>query len=241
MVINKYFDKIYVLNLSKRKDRLADMAKRLIYLNIDYQLYDAVDGYMLDDIYSSYKQSKINTYISNSSYLACALSHLSIYNNAKNNGYEKILILEDDILFHKNFNKKFDSLLLPDDFDLLYLSFIPITEDFAYWDYSLARNFVHNEKKEHNLIYANNLWSLMAYGISKKTYEKVLLDYKENFSYELDRYFVNKIQPMNNSYAITPQLIIGYDDYSDNTNRIENSIYVKSLDCSLGGNHGNYI
>jgi GR25 family glycosyltransferase involved in LPS biosynthesis len=48
-------------------------------------------------------------------------SFISILEHAKQNKYNRILFLEDDVLFHKNFNALFQSLELPSAWKLLYL------------------------------------------------------------------------------------------------------------------------
>ena len=54
--------------------------------------------------------------------------------------------------------------------------------------------------------------------------------YKNEIFMELDRYFVNIIQPQQNSYGIIPQLFCLDNEYSDNTKRFDNDLLRKSVD-----------
>ena len=49
-MINSYFDKIYLLNLFKRKDRLVSSKDRLDKLNIKYEVFNGTDGYVLNKV-----------------------------------------------------------------------------------------------------------------------------------------------------------------------------------------------
>lgn len=53
--------------------------------------------------------------------LGCVLSHLWCLNQAVKNGHERILILEDDVLFHKEFVRRFESLLVEPSTEVLML------------------------------------------------------------------------------------------------------------------------
>lgn len=61
--------------------------------------------------------------IVNSAQLGCLLSHVSVLNDALENKYEKIMILEDDNYYHKNFNNIIPKYL-NNKWDLLYLGAI---------------------------------------------------------------------------------------------------------------------
>ena len=54
--------------------------------------------------------------------------------------------------------------------------------------------------------------------------------YDKDFPMEIDRYFVNHIQPRGNTYAITPQLFAADDGQSDNSGIIETGMLERSID-----------
>ena len=221
MNINFYFDKIYVLNLYKRDTRKLDISNRLSKIGIKYDIFNGVDGSSLKYLYKKLESQ----FFSNPNYLGCSLSHLSIYNDALEKGYRKILIIEDDVLVNKNLHHIFESLNLPEWKDLLYLGYIPLSDDMSMWDYSIISNYI-----EKGIFIPRNLWGLYSYGISNSLMESVINDYNECFPMEIDRYFVKYIQPRNSSIALSPQLFCCQDIYSDNMSQFQINMKERSID-----------
>jgi GR25 family glycosyltransferase involved in LPS biosynthesis len=220
--MNNYFDKIYLLNLRKRKDRLIRSSQKLNIFNIDFEIFHGVDGTILKNIWEKID----NTYFSNPNYLACAISHLSIYQDAVDSGYKRVLIIEDDNLINKNFESLFRDI--PDWNDLFYLGYIPLNDDCTMWDYTWgiqSYNMVAN-----NFFRPKNLWGLFAYGISYNLMSELLDVYNNKFPMELDRYFVNEIQPRGGSIAIAPQLFCCDEVHSDNLGFTPPNMIQKSID-----------
>lgn len=107
MSINKpalaeFFEKIYIINLESRQDRRDEMQVELqkIGLSITHpnvQLFTAV-------------RPKEKGEWPNIGARGCFMSHFLVLKDAESNGYEHILILEDDINFVKDFNAKFNEV-----------------------------------------------------------------------------------------------------------------------------------
>jgi GR25 family glycosyltransferase involved in LPS biosynthesis len=102
MRINDYFDKVVVINLDKRTDRLEKITKQLDDLGITFERFSAIDG-----------TGKVPM-------LAGKDSHIQVW---KDNLGKKILVLEDDAFFVDNFQERFDEVIqtLPEDWDVFYL------------------------------------------------------------------------------------------------------------------------
>jgi hypothetical protein len=228
MSLNKYFDKIYVLNLHKRKYRLSSIESKLKRFGILYDVFGATDGSTMKSIWEKFN----NPYFTSPNYLACAVSHLSIYQDAIENSYERILILEDDVLLNNNINILFEQSNIPDWSDLLYLGYIPLSDDQTMWNYSV----VNVSPQFQNGLFIpksfspKNLWGLFSYGITKNLMIEILNVYKNSFPMEIDRYFVNNIQPRGKSIAISPQLFCCQDIYSDNMGSMQYDMKIRSID-----------
>jgi GR25 family glycosyltransferase involved in LPS biosynthesis len=225
--MNDYFDNVYLLNLHKRIDRLILSEKKLEFVDLDYEVFGATDGSVMNFIWKSF--SKENAYFKNSNYLGCAISHLSIYKDAIEKGYEKVLIIEDDNRYHRNLLKKFKEIkeFVPRNWnELLYLGYIPLSDDCLKWDYGVFSNNYINEK----VFVAKNLWGLYGYAIHANLMVELLEVYDKKFPMELDRYFVNEIQPRNKSYGVSPQLFCAEDGFSDNSKKVEISMMERSVD-----------
>ncbi len=158
--INSCFDKIYVMNLDRRPDRLENVKSRLEAHNINASRFPAIDGYAepYKSQYESYNNSSLQhlpdgvepvktfkeKYLGYQHYitrihfmenylkkkavqspgaLGYALTYVSILNKAIQNNYQRILIFDDDVIFHKNFNHEFRlrMRMLPDDWKLIML------------------------------------------------------------------------------------------------------------------------
>ncbi len=104
MKVNDFFDKVIVINLDRRTDRMEKLAPQLEKLDIQYKRFSAVDGKKLD----------IDPVV------AGLRSHLQVM---KQIAGQRVLILEDDALFVDDFNEKFEKVMqtLPEDWDIFYL------------------------------------------------------------------------------------------------------------------------
>jgi GR25 family glycosyltransferase involved in LPS biosynthesis len=104
MKVNDFFDKVIVINLDRRTDRMDKLAPQLEKLDIQYKRFSAVDGKKLD----------IDPIV------AGLQSHLQVM---KQIAGQRVLILEDDAQFVENFNEKFEKVMqtLPEDWDIFYL------------------------------------------------------------------------------------------------------------------------
>lgn len=141
LTINEFFDRVVVLNLDRRPDRLATITRRLEALDIEFQRVSAIDGQSEDIIaaYARYVASVIefppsqiqssreyyqggHSMAEQARYLqakskapairsagawAYLLSYRAILASALADGVERLLVLDDDCKFHKNFRSIF--------------------------------------------------------------------------------------------------------------------------------------
>lgn len=107
MRLNDYFDRVAVINLDRRTDRLISFESQAKDLGIDFARYSAVDAQALDI----------------SAMTACRQSHHKVLTDAAADGVRRLLVLEDDAEFRENFNEDFARLVsvLPDDWQMFYL------------------------------------------------------------------------------------------------------------------------
>ncbi len=104
MKVNDFFDKVIVINLDRRTDRMDKLVPQLQKLDIQYKRFSAVDAKKLD----------IDPIV------AGLQSHIQVM---KQIAGQRVLILEDDALFVDDFNEKFEKVMqtLPEDWDIFYL------------------------------------------------------------------------------------------------------------------------
>ena len=223
--MNDYFDKIYVLSLKRNVDRRALVTERLNKVGIDFEFFDACDGQVINHLWKKLDNSHFTT----QNYVACSISHLSIYNDALSRGFKRILILEDDIKPHKNIQEVFSTIKnqINDDYDLLYLGWIPLTDDCSMWSY----NVIDDRFLTPNTIHSKNLWGLYAYSPSVSLMREMVDLYNESFPMEIDRYFVTQVQQQRKSVAIWPQIVCHDIMVSNNNGWVDHQSLKKSIDA----------
>jgi GR25 family glycosyltransferase involved in LPS biosynthesis len=135
MTLNYYFDHIYVLNLDRRPDRLQRMMTELRNNGIfNWTRFKAIDGSLPPhyDEWQNYRRQRMTIQekmkyqrkaIASAGSWAILKSMYLMLKEAIEKGYKTILVLQDDLLFHKNFVDEFMKLpeTVPKNWKLLYL------------------------------------------------------------------------------------------------------------------------
>lgn len=104
MSLNKIFEKIYVINLKRRRDRRVLCSQKLEKMGIIFQYIDGVDGSdSRYDTLCSMILKKKDTWIKSRGAIGLLMTYKVIMEDALEKKYNNILILEDDINFHKQF------------------------------------------------------------------------------------------------------------------------------------------
>lgn len=120
MKINDFFDKVFVLNLERRPDRLEDFRKKAEKIGLEYEVFKSVDGRSIDrfglvegktlKLESNEFYSGINDYFFGQ--LGCLLSHLNVLKYCRDNNINNVLILEDDVAFSDELDSRFEKFTL---------------------------------------------------------------------------------------------------------------------------------
>jgi Glycosyltransferase involved in LPS biosynthesis len=169
-ILNSYFDKILVITLDRATDRHQEIKEQLKGLNFEFfygvdkynfTLEETIKNNVYDDVQSR-KQDLCKNGMSLGS-IACSWSHLNVYKEVLEKGYEKVLIFEDDAKVIKENIKYLNDIIsqLPNNWELLYLGYIKNT------------NFGFPEKIK-NLFY--QIYSALGFGFYSRQ------EYKNYFS-----------------------------------------------------------
>lgn len=129
--LHRAFDRIFVITLERATGRQQRVRERLagldyrFHLGMDKRLLDparrAAEGYDEEADRRAARRSRIMS----QGELACAISHLQLYRAAVEQGWERVLVFEDDVL------PRYDDLpllpaaleQLPEDWELAYLGY----------------------------------------------------------------------------------------------------------------------
>ena len=128
LFINKFFDRIFIINLWDKKDRFSKVSRVFKRNGVKYERYEAVDGRkneLTDEEKRKELEKKYDIKIKKSiksTVASLVIGTLDILEMQIMNKWEHILICEDDVVF-KNIDEKFRSGVsdLPKRWDLLYL------------------------------------------------------------------------------------------------------------------------
>ncbi len=187
ITINDFFDKVYCINLDERVDRWGDVQQEFKKLNIDNVIrFSAVKN--------------------NDGALGCRDSHLGVIKDAKEKGYDKILVFEDDIsVLTENINRIESTLT-----DLGSIS----------WElFYLGATVEPNIGKltpfgDGNLVKTNFAYTTHAYGIHSSIFDLVLSEAPKHRI--IDVYYCHQItQKRKKSFIINPMVCLQKNTYSD--------------------------
>jgi len=156
MKLNEFFDRVALINLDRRTDRLSRFVSQATSLGIEFVRYSAVDAEACGI----------------TGQRACAASHRQVIADAVADGVERLFIFEDDAGFDAEFSAKFDhiSKVVPDDWQMLYL---------GSWPYSIIDVGIEGLKKTQGNILTH------AYGAKREIFDR-LIKCSLNTAYPID-------------------------------------------------------
>ncbi len=247
--INQYFDKVYVLNLEKRIDRKMEMFQKLGRLNIKAEFVRAVNGYDFQNQleYETYLRQPLGTggtlrelilnrkLIENSGAWGCLKSYLFILEDAQKNGYNRILCLEDDAIFYKNFESRFKDAIqkIPNNWKLLYLG-----ASQRLWEIPRGLSYLDKSKlsidPNEPFYYPKITFGTFAFGIHHSVFDMMLQEIRKMI-YPIDNRPVQIVAEKypEQCFVITPNLIIADVTDSDIRGKRSQSELAEKLKWNL--------
>ena len=171
-------DKVYVINLKHRDDRLKKMDKMLNNIRgkfSQYERIEATNGKLIDEEEKNNLLSLKSRRLFNNptsfkdikslGAIGCYQSHVGLWQLASSRGEKNIIILEDDIILRIDMNKIDEYIKTrPDDYDICYLDWYGL---YGY-DNTKEYNSHWNKNNQDEISYTS------AYMISEKGINKLL-------------------------------------------------------------------
>jgi GR25 family glycosyltransferase involved in LPS biosynthesis len=186
--LNDIFERIVVINLDRRPDRLAEFDEQAKKVGLKYERHSAFDAEGIVDNRGRPMRGIV----------ACTKSHYDVLTKAMDDGIERLFIFEDDANFVDDYNEKFEKIW---------------TEVPADWDIFYAGLWLHQFKQfSENLVRPIDSYSAHAYGIDRKAMETVhrQLSGKDIIDIELAQLH-NRLQ----AFCPKPALVYQRPSYSD--------------------------
>ena len=131
--LHQYFDKIFIVTVPRFTERHKQVQQHLQGLPFDFfwgadKLQLNYDDAKINEIYDEEKAKQLQRQgkALNLGELACSLTHRMVYEEMIKNNWQKVLILEDDVLpLHDNLSKLPDAIKeLPANWELVYLGYL---------------------------------------------------------------------------------------------------------------------
>lgn len=214
-ILNEYFDKIYCINLDRRSDRWAECVQIFKNLKLQVERFSACDGQLIETGFGKLYNGE----------LGGTISHTKLIKKIKDENFDKVLILEDDVEFCNNFIPLIEETLnkLPEDWDIFFLGgnhtggYSKINEKIGrvYKTFALHAYAVRNKCLD--TIYENMIRFVgNTLCCNKQITPSVAADY-----------YLSKLQPHLNCYSAFPNLAWQRESFSDLQQDIMNYDFLK--------------
>ena len=218
--ILEFVDKIFIINLDERTDRIKKAIKELKSFNVQFDKIERFSGIvpkLVDIDKNIYKNFRVDLGKNVESYIigatGCKLSHLEVIKIAQERGYENVLIFEDDFY-------------MTDDFLMNLNDFIKKVKDLPRWDVLyLGGNNKSQEisnycipTKFDKVFRCKNVKCLHSYIVNRRLFPKVIEDLK-TYGGEVDNYYMEILQPEYNAYIYNPILVKQEPSFSNIVNK----------------------
>ena len=227
-MFNDHFDKVFCLNLPIREDRKERMYSLFEKYNLDVEFFSAVRGFAIP-----YVHSLVSDRFSAAGYVGTLISYLNLFDYALNKGYERICVIEDDVMVHKNIHSIADTYIprLPENTDMAYFSYIPLNDDHSMWNYNMINDKFIDGNVSGGIFRAKNLCSMMAFSVNKRIMEHLTKTLNESFQ-PIDLFIMGNIQNKEEFrvFGINPQMFCSTEGYSDGCGYVIENLINRSVD-----------
>lgn len=200
----EYFDEIYFINLDKRTDRLEKIQREFFSVGISNPI-------------------RIPGIEHENHAIGCHMAHAKIFNDALQEGYDRVLIFEDDLEFFPNAYLNMEKALyyLPPEWEMLYLG---INMD----------RFKAFEISDH-IARIEGGFATHAYAVRRSLFRKLYEINADTNTVHNDVTYSEKIHPYHQCYVTLPLIAGQREDYSDIQGKVmsSNQVFLSRLDSNL--------
>jgi len=206
-LLDTLFDRIFIINLDNRPEKWKQCLEQLVTHNIkNYERFSAIKPQYSQIPKNYYNKLVFYHFINDPKYVTgavgCKLSHHTIVKTAKERGYKRILILEDDFEFKDNMNQilqDHEKLIRNLPWDMLYLG----------GNYMASLHLVNK-----NLFRATSINTTHAYAVNHTLFDLIINDSLASGA-EIDYFYRKEVHLTKQTLCINPSIITQRQGYSD--------------------------
>lgn len=212
-MLNNYFEKVYLVNLDKRPDRLALASRNCESIGLKYERFAACDGVKERLQIASARETGEHPSYWNLGAAGMVQSLIRLFKKCKEDKVGSVLILEDDVEFHRDINKLVCDWIVdvPGDWETLFFAgnhVKPVTPITAH----VAR--------------MNFTYTLHCHAVRETVFD-LLIDTLSEMRRPADVYYARAIHSRGKSYCFTPNLAYQSPSFSNIVNRNVNYSFLK--------------
>lgn len=217
---------IEVINLDRRKDRWHALQRRLKMHRQNFTRFSALDGQSLVLDENQKQLFRGNTFGNRRSVLACALSHLKIWERlASDMVHQRVLVFEDDVELSESFGERLTALqpeLSTKAYDVVFLGI---------HNRRHKRNSAHPDTRSTDVkitrlhpevdpsLFDTMIGGTFAYVISREGAQKLLARaYDQGIKYPIDTWLMTQFSSCN-IYRVEPHLVFSDYYFEDDAGR----------------------
>lgn len=202
--LNDFFEHVFVINLDKREGKMDKVDELLATYGIKYERISAIDGNNSSVLkeFNKLKAKDSASMIKTPEEYGALLSHVQTIQIARKRNYKNVLIFEDSIIFHNNFNNMLHKLeAVPHDWDIIYLGC------------SQHKQNVNPYRGKKGYYVASESRGTFAYGVKRDAYTDIIKLWSK-LDRSLDTSLL-EIQKKKKSFVLYPNLVIANVAQSD--------------------------
>lgn len=209
----------FVINLQRRPENLENITHELDYIGWSWERFNAIDR---------------------GDYMGCTLSHLEVIKIAKERGYDRVMVIEDDCTFmpySKSILSKLEEQIQDIEFSVFNMT-PTLNRDVNLSDrYSLLldlTNLPPKNSERHGETYATNMiiYDVSIYDEIPKI-STILAGVHGDYHHPIDGYLAKFIYPNFQSYCPILPIAPQRNSYSDVSQGVYNNFYTQTYNWNL--------
>ena len=207
----------FVVNLETRPDRLEDIKFELDYIGWDYEVFSAVNR---------------------NSYMGCTLSHLGIINIAKERGYNRVMVSEDDcdvMPYAKSFIEDLEKQIDGIEFGVMNLAPTLNRPMNVSEKYNMLLDLTNLPPKPHDRLTETFATNILIYDVSSFQLVENIKEYafqSGDYVLPIDEQLVKHVYPVVQCFAPVLPIAPQKNSYSDVSHGMYNNFYTQTYNCT---------